>query len=123
MPGMLTAAQLTALQGFAATTLDLTANTTRKSGTGLDGRGHPNPTWPALLTAVACGMSEPTVTDFLTSEPVAKFSFPTGSDVKKDDRITMVSSGLVFRVQTRTDRDSYSLLVQCIAVQVAGTVN
>jgi len=60
---------------------------------------------------------------FLTSEPVAKFSFPTGSDVKKDDRITMVSSGLVFRVQTRTDRDSYSLLVQCIAVQVAGTVN
>jgi len=51
MPGMLTAAQLTALQGFAATTLDLTANTTRKSGTGLDGRGHPNPTWPALLTA------------------------------------------------------------------------
>src|SRR5260221_9621337 len=63
MPGVLTAAQLTALQGFAAGTLDLTANTTRKSGTGLDGVGHPTPAWPALLTGVACGMSEPTVTD------------------------------------------------------------
>src|SRR5258707_5822191 len=105
MPGMLTAAQLTALQGFAATTLDLTANTTRKSGAGLDGRGHPNPTWPAVLTGVACGMAEPSTSDlqkypelFIGDERHAKFSFPTGSDVKKDDRITMVGSGLVFRV-------------------------
>src|SRR5260370_26261013 len=116
MPGLLTAAQLTALQGFAATTLDLTANTTRKSGTGLDGRGHPNPTWPALLTAVACGMSEPTVTDmqkypelFIGEERRAKFSFPTSSDSQKDDRIPMVSSGLLFRVHTTTDPDSHSL--------------
>src|SRR5260370_2710361 len=97
MPGLLTAAQLTALQGFAATTLDLTANTTRKSGTGLDGRGHPNPTWPAQLTAVACGMSEPTVTDmqkypelFIGEERPPKFSFPTGPAIKPNNRITMV---------------------------------
>lgn len=130
MPGMLTAGQLSFLQTKAATTLDLVANTTRKSGTATDGRGHQVPAWAASLTGVACGMSEPAASDlqkypelFIGAERRAKFSFPTGSDIKPDDRITIVASGQAFRVQVRTDRDSYSLLVQCLGVQVETTVN
>lgn len=127
---MLDARQLSNFQTFWAKSLDLTANTTRNTAgaTAVDQYGNPTETWTAVLTGVACGMSEPAVTDFtlypeafIGNERRVKFSFPTGSDIKANDRIA--TGGLTYRVQVRTDRDSYSALAQCIAVQINAGVN
>ena len=129
MPGPLTPGQLTFLQTMAVTyTLDLTANTTRKSGTAITSDGHQVPAWTAVLTGVACGMGDPTPAlmqlfpgAFIGAERKVKLSFPVGSDVKRDDRVTI--SGRTYRVQADIGRDSFSLLGQFIAVQVNETVN
>jgi hypothetical protein len=124
MPGPLSAAQLTSLQTFATNlTLDLTANTTRKSGSSTDGRGHQVPAWTAVLTGVACSMADPAPATmqlypeaFIGAERKVKFSFAVGSDVKRDDRIT--TGGRTYRVQADIGRDSFSILAQFVAVQV-----
>lgn len=130
MPGPLTAGQLTFFQTAATGTLDLVANTTRNTSTGVDIYGNPvEPgSWPAVLTGVACGMSDPPPAmmqlypeAFIGSVRTAKFSFPIGSDVKRGDRITV--GGRTYRVQVRLDPHSYSLLVQVIASQINEAVN
>ena len=127
---MLDARQLANIQTMWAKSLDLVASTTRNTAgaTTVDQYGNPTETWTAVLTGVACGMAEPAVTDFtlypeafIGNERRVKFSFGTGSDVKANDRIA--TGGLTYRVQVRTDRDSYSALVQCIAVQINAVVN
>ncbi|SRR5258708_4374387 len=129
MPGPLTAGQLAFLQTMATTyTLDLMANTTRKSGTTTDGRGHQVPAWTAVLTNVVCGMGDPAPAlmqlfpgAFIGAERKVKLSFPVGSDVKRDDRVTI--GGRSYRVQADIGRDSFSLLAQFIAVQTNEAVN
>ena len=127
---MLDARQLANIQTMWAKSLDLTANTTRNTAgaTAVDQYGNPAETWTAVLTGVACGMAEPAVTDFtlypeafIGNERRVKLSFATGSDIKQNDRVA--TGGLTYRVQVRTDRDSYSALVQCIAVQINAGVN
>ena len=127
---MLDARQLSNIQTMWAKSLDLTASTTRNTAAAgtVDQYGNPTETWTAVLTGVACGMAEPATSDFtlypeafIGNERRAKFSFATGSDVKANDRIA--TGGLTYRVQVRTDRDSYSALVQCIAVQINAGVN
>src|SRR5260221_4537969 len=125
MPGPLTAGQLTFLQGIAAGMLDLTANTTRNtaSATAIDQYGSPVEIWTAVLTAVACSMGDPAPTTmqlypqaFIGVERRVKISFPVGSDVKRNDRIT--TGGRTYRVEMDIGRDSFSLLGQFIAMQV-----
>lgn len=120
---MLSAAQLTSLQGFATKTLDLTANTQRNTGSGTDALGIQLETWTPVLTGVACGMAEPSTKDMqlyagaiLGSERAVKLSFPIGSDVKRNDRVAV--NGRTYRVQVDTSGDSYNTLVQVIAVQI-----
>ena|SRR5258708_7003167 len=130
MPGPLAAGQLAFLQNMATTyTLDLMANTTRKNVTSTDGRGHQVPAWTAVLTGVACGMGDPAPAllqlfppgAFIGAERKVKLSFPVGSDVKPDDRATI--GGRTYRLQADIGRDSFSLLLQFIAVQVNQAVN
>ena len=117
---MLNAAQLASMQAFAARTLDLTANTTRNTATGANVWGTPNETWTAMLTGVACGLSEPTpkqmqVYATLIGSPRAWIvSFPFGSDVKRDDRISV--NGTTMRAQIDISLGSYSTLTQVLAV-------
>jgi hypothetical protein len=129
MPGPLSAAQLTYLQTTAANlTLDLTANTTRKSGSATDGRGHQTSGWATVLTSVACSMGDPAPAllqlypgALIGPERKVKMSFPIGSDVKPDDRVT--TGGRTYRVQSDIGRDSFSILAQFIAVQVGTGVD
>lgn len=119
---MLSAAQLTSLQGFATKTLDLTANTSRNTATGTDAWGTPNETFTAVLTGVACGLSEPSpkqmqlYATLIGSERAWIVSFAFGSDVKRNDRITI--SGVTMRVQIDISLGSYSTLTQVLAVTV-----
>lgn len=129
MPGPLTAGQLTFLQGVAATyTLDLTANTTRNTGTGVDQYGNPNETWTAVLTGVACSIGDPALSTlqlypqaFIGAERKVKISFPVGSDVKRNDRALI--SGRTYRMELDISRDSFGILGQFVAVQVNEVFN
>jgi len=129
MPGPLTATQLAFLQNMAVTyTLDLSANTTRKSGTATTTDGHQVPNWTAVLTGVVCGMGDPAPAlmqlfpeAFIGAERKVKLSFPVGSDVKRDDRVAI--GGRTYRVQADIGRDSFSLLGQFIAVQINEAVD
>ena len=124
MPSPLTAAQLTFLQTMATNyTLDLTANTTRNTGTGVDQYGNPVENFTAVLTGVALSMSDPAPMTmqlypeaFIGAERKVKLSFPIGSDVKRNDKVT--TGGRTYRVQLDIGRDSFSLLTQVIAIQV-----
>jgi hypothetical protein len=96
--------------------------------TSTDGRGHQVPAWTAVLTGVVCSMTDPAPAlmqlfpgAFIGAERKVKLSFPVGSDVKRDDRVTI--SGRTYRVQADIGRDSFSLLGQFIAVQVNEAVN
>ena len=120
---MLSAAQQTSVQTYAAMTLDLTANTTRNTGSGTDALLVPLETWTAVLSGVACGMAEPSTKDMqlyggaiLGSERAVKLSFPFGSDVKRNDRVTV--NARTYRVQVDASGDSYGTLTQVIAVQI-----
>ncbi len=81
-----------------------------------------------MLTGVACSFGDPSPSTmqlfpqaFIGSERRAKFSFPTGSDVKRGDRIT--TGARTYRVEVDIGRDSFSLLAQVIAAQINEVVN
>lgn len=129
MPGPLTAGQLAFMQAQAVTyTLDLLANTTRNTGTGVDQYGNPVENWTAVLTGVACAMSDPAPATlqlfpeaFLGAERKVKISFPVAADVKRGDRV--IIGGRTYRVQVDISRASFSLLGQFIAIQINEVVN
>jgi hypothetical protein len=124
MPGPLTAGQLAFFQLMAQTyTLDLTANTTRNIGTGVDQYGNPAENWQPLLTSVACSVGDPSPSTqqlypqaFIGAERKAKISFPVGSDVKRNDRALI--GGRTYRIEADIGRDSFSLLGQFVGVQI-----
>lgn len=128
MQGMLSAAQLASFQSFAAqVALDLTANTTRNTGTGANVWGTPNETWTAVLTGVACNLAKPTATQEkvyanLIADQAAWFvSFATGSDVLADDRV--IVSGKTLRVQAVFEPQSYSWLTQALCVETGKVIS
>ena len=120
---MLDSRQLTAAQRFAATTLDLVAQTTRNTASGTtDAWGHANETWTTINASVACGMSDPSpmqmqkYATLIGSARAWKVSFPWGTDLKRDDRVIVL--GQTLRVQVDISIGSYSTLTQVLATEI-----
>lgn len=123
---MLDAATLIALQNAATMTLDLVAVTQRNTGTGTDAWGHPSETWLTVNASIACGLTEPNAQQMqihaalIGSSRAWKVSFPYGTDIKRNDRITV--GGQTMRVQVDETLGSYSTLTQVLATEINETI-
>lgn len=119
----ISAARLARMQAVATRTLDLTANTTRNSGSGTDALLVPLETWAAVLTNEPCAMAEPTQRDIqlyagalLGNETFIKLWFQKTASILENDRVAV--SGRTYRAQAVSPDDSYSTLNLVIAVQI-----
>lgn len=118
---MLDSRQLTAIQGFAARTLDLTCTITRATLTPTNiGASASTAT---VASGVACGLATPSAallavlaTDAVGDVPQWVVSLPAGTDVRVGDVLAIGADRL--RVQALRTPQSYSTLVQVLATEV-----
>lgn len=121
---MINAAQLAFLQATANRTLDLTAKIERDTNpsTVQDGKGHKAESWTVLQVTQPCALAEPTPREMqlyageIAGRRAWKVSFAFGTDVQRNDRLTV--SGQRMRVQVDETLGSYSTLTQVLATQI-----
>lgn len=118
---MLDARQLTSLQAFAATTLDIAGCLVQRATTVNNEYGHVVETWVTTAT-VQAGMNEPgramqqQFADRIGVLTPWLVSLPFGTDVARGDQLVL--AGQTLRVQANLSVGSYSTLAQVLATEV-----
>jgi hypothetical protein len=111
MPGLLTAAEITALQGTVGASLDQSLPLLRKT-TGLDTYGHTTETWVAQGN-VTCNVFHPTAThlqlyaDIIGAQQAMMIRFLPGTDIREGDQVTYKAENWL--VQAIQVEESYTI--------------